>query len=253
MPSTSPSRRRWAVASATVAILLWALVAHLVDRDIVLPGPLRTLAYLGTMSSQWSTWEAIAATLRRVALSFSSNLVLALALGMGAGFIQALEEALKPLVTVMKAVPTMGVILLSVIWFDSETAVVFVTTLIVFPVLYSAVLSGVHHLDQGLIQMHRVFHIPLFTTLRRFLLPSLRPQLTAGIASGIGLSMKVVVAAEVLSQPGTGIGTMFQVERASLNTAGVFAWSLVVVVLTAGLDLLLAALKHRGEVSHARS
>ncbi|MCD6342953.1 MAG: hypothetical protein J7L76_04140 [Spirochaetaceae bacterium] len=66
--------------------------------------------------------------------------------------------------------------------------------------------------------------------------------------SGLGLSMKVIIAAEVLSQPKTGIGTMFQIERARLNTTGVFAWSLLVILLTAGMDVLFSVVKkHYGK------
>ena len=243
---STTAKRIWISASALVFLAVWAAVSLLVDREIILPTPWATLGYIGGLLAEPAALAAIAATRLRVILSFSINIAASLILGTASGFFPKLAWSLDPVIRVMKSVPTMGVILLSLIWFSSETAVLFVCTLIVFPVLYSAVTEGIVNLDRGLMEMHRVFRIPAGRTLGRFVLPSLRPFLVAGITSGLGLSMKVIVAAEVLSQPGRGIGTMFQVERASLNTVGVFAWSVIVILLTALVDGLLSALRRRG-------
>ena len=240
----STSRKRlWVTVSSLFGILLWQVAAVLVDREIILPSPEAVLSYLFRMLGEISTWIAVGTTLRRVLFSFLMNMVFALAAGVASGFSYRVYYMLTPLVTVMKSVPTMGVILLSLIWFNSETAVVFVCTLIVFPLLYSSVVSGIQNLDRGLLDMHRVFRIRRYKMFTHFVLPSLKPYLIAGVTSGLGLSMKIIIAAEVLSQPGIGIGTMFQVERSRLNTTGVFAWSLLVILLTAGMDILFSALK----------
>ncbi len=244
MISTS-GKRFWLTISSLFGVLLWKVVSSFVAREIILPSPEAVVVYLIGMIRELSTWVAVGATLRRVLFSFLMNMFFALAAGVVSGFSHRFYYILKPLITVMKAVPTMGVILLSLIWFNSETAVVFVCTLIVFPLLYSSVVTGIHSLDKGLLEMHQVFRIPRYKMLTRFVLPSLRPYLVAGVMSGLGLSMKVIIAAEVLSQPKYGIGTMFQVERARLNTTGVFAWSLLVILLTAGMDILFAQLRKR--------
>ena len=245
-PMTPRARKRiWVAASAIIAVLAWSLAARLVGREVILPAPETALSYLAGMLLEGETWTAVGWTMGRLALSFSMNIAAALVLGTAAGFAERLEYVLTPVLTVMKSVPTMGVILLSLIWFGSGAAVLFVCTLIVFPVLYGAVLTGIKHLDRKLIEMHRVFRIPWTKALRRFVLPSLTPHLIAGVMSGLGLSMKVIIAAEVLAQPKAGIGTMFQIERARLNTAGVFAWSLLVILLTSGMDLVFSLARKR--------
>jgi len=242
----STSRKRlWVAGSSLLAVFVWKMTSVIVARELILPSPEATVLYLLDLLSQAPAWIAIGSTLRRVLFSFMMNIVLSLITGIASGFSSRIDYLLKPVITVMKAVPTMGVILLSLIWFNSETAVVFVCTLIVFPVLYSAVVTGIRHLDKGLLEMHRVFRIRWPKTVLRFVLPSLRPYLIAGVMSGLGLSMKVIIAAEVLSQPKTGIGTMFQIERSALNTTGVFAWSLLVILLTACLDILFSELRKR--------
>ena len=51
--------------------------------------------------------------------------------------------------------------------------------------------------------------------------------------------MLVLLAAEVLSQPSLAIWTVFQIERARLNTTEVMAWCLAVVVAASAFETLL--------------
>jgi NitT/TauT family transport system permease protein len=53
-----------------------------------------------------------------------------------------------------------------------------------------------------------------------------------GASSALGLSWRVVVASEVLSQPLLGIGTGMQEAKLRLETARVFAWTLAALVLS---------------------
>ncbi|MCK5737247.1 MAG: hypothetical protein KAH21_12255, partial [Spirochaetaceae bacterium] len=120
MISTS-GKRLWVTASSLLGILMWSIASRIVNREILLPSPMATLAYLTGMLQEVSTWIAVGATLRRVLFAFFMNMVLALIAGVASGFSSRVYYALKPLETVVKAVPTMGVILLSLIWFNSET------------------------------------------------------------------------------------------------------------------------------------
>ncbi|MBS3949156.1 MAG: ABC transporter permease, partial [Peptococcaceae bacterium] len=63
-------------------------------------------------------------------------------------------------------------------------------------------------------------------------LPSIAPYILAGASTAMGLGLKVVVAAEALSQPKLAIGTRMQVERMYLETAGLFAWTITALFLS---------------------
>ncbi len=61
------------------------------------------------------------------------------------------------------------------------------------------------------------------------------PFVISAFSIALGLTWKVIIAAEVLSQPPFGIGTQLQEARVELETARVFAWTAVAVIL-AGLS-----------------
>jgi NitT/TauT family transport system permease protein len=242
---SADQKRKWTIAAVLLLLGAWKVASVLVGREIILPSPEATLLRSFLLLTDSANLVAIAWTLGRIIVAFSIDLGAALILGTLAGLLLPLRLLFEPAVTVMKAVPTMGIILLSLIWLDADSATVFVCSLVVFPILYAAVLAGIDHVDPGLEEVHRVFRIPLGSKIRHFYLPTMRPYLGAGVASALGLTMKVMVAAEVLGQPRLGIGTMFQVARSRLDTAGVFAWSLVVIALAGGLDYLLSLLGRR--------
>lgn len=169
-------------------------------------------------------------------MGFSITTILALVLGVLSGLKPSIRYALKPIVTLFKAVPTMAVILLALIWLKSERAPTLVAFLVTFPILYQNVVEGLLQMDVRLIEMAQIYNIGQLKMIKDIYLPSLKNYLLAGISSALGLTVKIVIAAEVLSQPYMSIGTNFQMEKVNLNTAGVFAWSLFCVLLVAILD-----------------
>ena len=52
------------------------------------------------------------------------------------------------------------------------------------------------------------------------------------LTSAININLKMVIAGEVLSQPKFGIGSNLQMEKMYLNTSGVFAWIIIILVIS---------------------
>ncbi len=234
------SRNKYLVLISTVILLLlWETASRLVGKEILIPSLSLIAGELFRILSDPESLGIIASTLGRIITTFLLSLGLAFVLGIPAGLWRTLESLLKPLETTIRSVPTMGVILLAVIWLGSEGSPFFVTSLIIFPVLYRSLMDGIRNIDPGLAAFHRVHHVPFIKRLVNFYMPSIAPFLKTGCVSGLGLGFKVMIAAEVLSQPQVAIGTTFQIERSQLNTAGVMAWCIILIFLAALFERLL--------------
>ncbi len=227
------------IGSIISLIVIWQLAAIIVNKEIIIPTPMQTLNALIEIVSSPHFLTAIAHTLKRVAIAFGFTVALALVLGLVSSFVPALYYVFRPLVVLCKSVPTMAVILLAIIWLRSEKAPVLVAFLVTFPIIYQNVVAGILDVDQKLIEMARSFCVSRRKMIFDIYLPSIRQYLFAGISTALGLTVKVVIAAEVLSQPSKCVGTEFQIYKMQLNTAGVFGWSLIAIVLSAGLDSLV--------------
>lgn len=242
-------RTAWAAASVALFLLAWEIAAHAVSKPLVLPSIEITLREFYFIVSAPDFLPIVGATLLRIIISFSMAFSVALVLGIPAGIWKPVQLLLSAPMKVMGSVPTMGIILLSIIWLDSEGAPYLVCALVVLPLLYGGISSSIRAIDSKLLEMHKVFAVPPMRKLFKFYLPATLPSFRGTMAAALGLNVKVMIAAEVLSQPRTAIGTAFQIARAQLNTAAVFAWCLVVIIIAALVDVIL----HRALVFPDRS
>lgn len=237
-PSTSKNRKLYWIA-ILVLLIGWETASRWLNQEIILPSLVSVAWELVRILGDSGAWRAIIMTVGRVVLTFVVDLVLALGIGTAAGLMPQVEYAMKPLETTLRAVPTMGIVLLALIWFDADVAPLFVTSLVLFPILYRSTVDGIHNVDADLVEFHVVHRIPLWKRLTRFYIPSMLPFVRTGSIASLGLGFKVMIAAEVLSQPRLAIGTAFQIERARLNTAAVMAWCVVVVIAASAFEMLL--------------
>lgn len=224
----------YSISSIVALLLLWKLASLIVNNEILIPSPENVLNEVFRISKSSSFLYSIVNTLKRAIIGFLIALTAGTSFGMLGGFYKPLYYLFRPLVLINKAVPTMAIILLALIWLESEKAPILVGFVVIFPVIYESVVQGIRNVDVKLVEMMNIYGIKKLDRLKDLYLPSIRSYLYGGISAAMGLNLKIIIAAEVLSQPRISMGTSFQIERANLNTAGVFAWS-VITILLAGL------------------
>lgn len=229
--------------SVLFLLVVWKIVSHIVDKEILIPSPESTLREIIRISSNPNFNLALINTIRRSMISFFIALGSGVTLGMLGGFYKPVYYLLKPFVLMNKAVPTMAMILLALIWLESERAPILVGFVVIFPVIYESVVQGIRHVDTKLIEMMDIYEVKSFHRLKDLYIPSIRSYLFGAMTAAVGLNLKIMIAAEVLSQPRISMGTSFQIERANLNTAGVFAWSIITIVIAGLLEQSLKIIK----------
>lgn len=239
-------RSRWVtVGSILVLLVLWEAVARIIGSQIIVPTPAATFIKLVRLLATPSFWTSVAATVSRGVLGFVISLAAGVLVGVAAGASSLIRSGVSPVLTVLRATPVMSVILLALIWFRTDWVPVFVAFLMVFPILCGNVMEGVRNVDVGLLRMAGVYEIPRKRVIAEIYLPSAVPYLIAAMRSAVGITWKVVVAAEVLSQPLHAVGTGLQLSKYRLDTAGVFAWTFVAIALTALSERALEWIERR--------
>lgn len=226
------------IISVAVLLLLWYLAALFTGSSIILPSPVEVLSSLGRLFSSPAFFSDVSSTVLRALRSFVLITLCGAALGVAAGSNRDFETAMRVPVTLLKATPVMSVILLAYIWFRTGTVPVFASFLMAFPVMFVQTLQGMHNLDSGLVQMCSVYEIRGVKKLLNFTLPALVPSLITGAKQCLAMIWKVVIASEVLTIPQSGVGRGLQLAQIRLDTASVFAWTVVAVILTFAGDIL---------------
>ncbi len=225
----------WRLVGIAVFLAIWQFGATLVKSDLILPRPLQVLSALLQLLTKASFWSSVAGSLLRVLEAFFLSTLFGLVSGTMSGFKPQIKAFMSPFITGVRATPVLALILLAMFWFPSSQVPVFSAILMAFPIMHTSTESGVHAADQKLVQMSNLFHVPKSTVFWRLRLPSALPYLLAGAKNALGLSWKVVVAGEVLSQPRMALGTGMQDARLTLETPSVFAWA-ITTILFCGLS-----------------
>jgi len=243
MKTSISQNRLYTMISIVSIIVLWKFLCVLLDNPILIPSPEATFSEFVDIIKSQNFITIVTATLTRVIVGFLISFVSAFILGILSGFFEPVYYLLRPVIVIQKATPTMAIILLAIIWLKSELAPILVGFLIIFPIIYSTVIQGIESVDVKLIEMSKVYKLSRLTVMKDIYIPSIKSSLMSVASSTIGLNLKVIIAAEVLSQPSVSIGTSFQIEKANLNTAGVFAWALISIIIAGGFDFIIKLLK----------
>lgn len=225
--------------STAALLLLWGIISYIVDNPVTIPTPVDTFkALMRIVSDQYFIIRVIE-SLKRIVISFMIAFGFGVVLGMLSGAFTPVYYLLKPLMLIQRAIPTMAVILLALIWLDREIAPILVCVLVVLPIIYSAVVTGVREIDPKLMEMTSIYNFSNRKKLKHLYIPSIWTSLVSVSSAAISLNVKIAIAAEVLSQPKYAIGTGFVMEKVALETAGVLAWALIAIVLVALFQWLI--------------
>jgi NitT/TauT family transport system permease protein len=202
-------------------------------KELVLPSPERVIATAAALYPTSRFLEALGATFLRGLAAFGISASLGMAAGLAAGLKPLFGAALAPLLTAIRATPVLALVLIALLWFPSGFVPIFSAFLMAFPIMVTSASEGAKAADPRLLEMASLFRVPRGTVLLRLRLPAATPHLIAGAKNALGLSWKVVVAGEILSQPERALGSGMQESRLLLETASVFAWAFAAIVLCA--------------------
>ena len=220
--------------SCATLLFLWQIMALIIKNDIYLPTIGQVFQSLTEIALQERFLADVSITIVRGIISFSIALIFAIIISV-AGYISSLiRNFFKPLNMLAQSIPMMILVVLALIWFDKDNAPYIVGFMITFPVLYENILSAMIDIDKNLIEMANIYSVRTLDKITKIYFPAIKFRVVSIIASTISLALKIVIAGEVYGQPNYGIGTMIQVEKVNFNTSGIFAW-LIIIVLISGL------------------
>ena len=236
--------RLWAAA---FWLLVWqgasmALAGTTGGRMLLLASPVQALGRLIDLAGTPEFWQAAAFSSLRILGGFFLSCVLAVALAALAARLRWVRELLSPLVAVVKAVPVVSFIILALIFFSSENLSLLISALMVFPPVYLNVLEGIGHTDVQLLEMARVFRVPLSRQLRGIYLPAVLPYFRSAVSLGLGLCWKSGAAAEVIGLPAGSIGEALYTAKVYFQTGDLFAWTAVIVAVSVIFERLFLRL-----------
>ena len=230
--------------------VVWYLAAVAMDNPLLLPSPLQVLRCLGKLMLTAGFWQTVAVSIGRILLGIVCAVALGCVLAVVTTSFRLPEVLIAPAMTAMQATPVASFTILVLIWIDRDFVPVLICGMMVLPVVWNSVSTGIRVTDPQLLEMAKVYRLSGLQTLRRIWIPSVMPFFRTACSSSIGLGWKAGIAAEVLTVPKHSIGRMIADSKLYLMTEELFASTLVVIVLSLLLQKLMLRLL-QGRAGHA--
>lgn len=229
------------------------LVYASMGTSLLLPSPEETFLRLRQLLADSSFYSIVGHTILRI---FSGFL-----LGTAAGCLLGGLTAFSPLayrffalpMNAVKSTPVASFVILALVWIKGENLSTFIAFLMVLPVIWQSVHTGLGSADPDLLEMARVYRFSRGKKLRYLYLPAARPYLISAMRVGLGFSWKSGIAGEVIAIPSQAIGTQLYNAKIYLDMPGLFAWTIVIILLSALIERLVLRLlpDPEGGASHA--
>lgn len=234
--------RAWAAA---FWLAIWQLGSVILNRDSLLPllvSPVQVLVRVAQLSVTTDFWASICFSLLRIATGFFLAAGLGILLAMLSAHFHQVKDILAPVVLAVKTIPVASFIILVLILFSSRSLAALISFLMVLPIIYTNVLAGIEAADRQLLEMAEVFLIPVGRRIRYIYLPQVIPFFRSGCMVALGLCWKSGIAAEVIGTPSGSIGEHLQQAKIYLDMPDLFAWTLVIVLVSLAFEKTVLAL-----------
>ncbi|HIZ55199.1 MAG TPA: ABC transporter permease subunit [Firmicutes bacterium] len=246
------TKNKW--ISALLALLFWAALWQIiylaVDQDVLIASPADVLGRIGDLLPAAEFWRTVSLSFIRIFGGFFAAAAMGAILAAGTAFLPSLRMIIAPALSVVKATPVASFILLALVWLRSSQLSLFISFLMVLPVFWSNLEAGILATDRELLEMANVFRVPARKRVQEIYLPSILPYFVTACRSGIGMAWKAGIAAEVLGRPAHSIGKEIYNAKIYLETVDLFAWTLIVIILSMILEKLFLFLLGKIRMQH---
>jgi len=213
-------------------LLVWQGLSAYIGREILLASPLTVLSRLSELVVQSNFWASILFSSSRILMGFLLATFVGILFATLAARFKLIEQLLIPLIMFTNATPVASIIILLLIWFSSRNLAMVVSFLMVMPIMYTNILSGIKSTDAKLLEMAHVFSMPKRKKIFHIYLWQVLPFFKAATLIGLGISWKSGIAAEIIGIPAGSIGASLHQARIFLATADLFAWTITIIILS---------------------
>lgn len=219
-------------------LLLWHIVSIIIDSKLILVSPLTVVGHLFVFIKEAEFWSTVLSSFVKIIGGFLLALLTGSMWAALSAKYKGIKQLLWPVILAIKTVPVASFIILALFWFSSQNLSVFISFLMVFPIIYTNVLKGIEETDEKLVEMAEVFQISSINKIRSLYIPQIMPYFRAGCSISLGLCWKSGIAAEVIGMPAGSMGERLQQAKVYWETSDVLAWTVVIVIISLVFELL---------------
>lgn len=229
----------YTIVGIIVLFALWWILA-LILKTSLFPTPVVVFKRLGELLADSYTYASIGWTLLRLLLATIAGFFLGNAFGIVGGLNENFYNFFRPFIVIFRTIPTATIIYIIIALTRTAYAPVIIVFLIVFPLCYDSMVSGIKSVDEEIVDALKVDGTSLFKAIFKVYIPLSWSYILLGLVSSVGLGMKVCIMSEILAGDNyPGIGRMIYVFSTTVEMDNIIAVSLVAIVLIGTIDIAI--------------
>ncbi len=218
-------------------IAVWEIGAAVINNSFFLPTVSETLSALVKIISSDDFLIISAFTLIRVLAGLFIGTIFGCIFALAAHRFGIVHSILSPFVSVVKATPVASIIIL--LWIsplNGNQLAIFISLLMVFPIIWQNLYDGFSSIDKELDELASSYEFSYKKRLKILVIPTLKKYFIPAFITAMGLAFKSEIAAEIITGVRNSIGQMIYYSKDAYDTASVFAWTVVGIVLSILLE-----------------
>ena len=218
--------------------LTWIIIQVTIKNEYLIPSFSDTINAFFALLNEEFFYKALSRTLLKVLVAFAVSFLLAIVVAGVGKLFKSTRSFFKPILSIIRTLPTMAILVLILIYTDRTTAPIIVASLVLFPMMYAQFSTSFDMIDDGIIKATKVFNLSKKDKLFKVYLPLIAPSVLLHTGSNLSFAIKLIISAEVMAYTFTSIGGMMESANATLDISRLMALTLVAVLLGLLVELI---------------
>jgi NitT/TauT family transport system permease protein len=237
----------WGIVPVAVALGLWELSARLeiFPGASIFPPFSAVVLELFDLARTGVLLENIVPSFLRVVIGLLAGAVSGVVVGTAMGWRSQIDNALRPIISLLYPIPALGWLPLLMIWIGINEwlpiAIIFICSF--FPSCYTTA-TGIKSVDSRYIQAARSLGSSEIRILATVVFPLALPSIFTGLRLEAGMAWRVVIAAEMVAIP-TGIGALLMRSESLIRVDTIIACLMVLSVMCFAFERLFILLESK--------
>ena len=228
----------WRLTLPVTVIGVWFVATDILNltHPSMLPSPTAVVRAFLRVVKSGELVTNIGASLLRIFYANCAALALGVPLGLAMGLYKPVERLCDGLLSVIRPIPPLAWVPLSILWLGIGTlSVVFITFLAAFFAVLINTMAGARGVDKQLVRAAQSLGASRKRLMMGVILPSVAPSIFTGFRIAIGVSWMSIVAAELIAAP-SGLGYMIMYYREVLRTDAIIVGMLTIGLIGLAMD-----------------
>ena len=203
-------RPGWGILPVVIFLAIWEVVArlNLAPGQFFFPPFSAVVVEFYYLTATGVLGDNFLSSLVRVLIGFCAGSIAGLTVGIIMGWMDNINKALHPIVSLLYPIPALGWLPLLMLWIGINEmlpiTIIFICSF--FPVMYNTV-TGIRNVDKDYIRVARTLGASDVKILTTVVVPLALPNIFTGLRLEAGMAWRVIIAAEMVAIP-TGIGAL---------------------------------------------